>query len=362
LREIMDAVGDVRTERVVCIKAIQVGWTEAINNTVGFYICEDPAPLLLIQPTIEMTEAWSKERLQPMIRDTPALTARVVDPKSRDSGNTIRQKHFPGGVLSCVGANAPASLASRPIRVVLADEVDKFPVSAGVEGNPLALAAGRQQTYWNRKTLVGSTPTIKGQSEIEFEWQQSDQRRYHVPCPDPDCGHEQTLRWENVKWGKPDGEHDPSTAMYMCESCGSLWNDVQRCNAVRKGRWVADKPFRGIAGFHVPAFLSPWVTLPEVVAEFLRVRHDPERLKTWVNTVLGETWEERAEKVDASNFMARRENYGPNSLPEGMVRLTAGVDVQGDRLEMIVVGWGVHEESWAVTYQVIPGDPAQQDI
>lgn len=360
LREVMDAVADEQTQRVVCIKSVQVGFTEMLANTAAFYICEDPCPILMIQPTVEAAEGWSKERLAPMIRDTPALAAKVSDPKGRDTANTIRQKKFPGGQLTIVGANAPAGLASRPIRVVLADEVDKYPVSAGTEGNPLALASKRQATFWNRKTLVGSTPTIKGASEIEYEWEHSDKRRYHVPCPD--CGHEQPLRWENVKWDKPDGEHDPQSALYMCESCGTLWNDVQRCDAVRRGRWVAEKPFRGVAGFHIPAFLSPWVMLPEVVAEFLQVRNDPERLKTWVNTVLGETWEDRAEKVDASNFMARRENYGPDSLPDKVQLLTAGVDVQGDRLEMMVIGWCANEESYVVAHQVIPGDPAQKHV
>jgi phage terminase large subunit GpA-like protein len=211
--------------------------------------------------------------------------------------------------------------------------------------------------------LIGSTPTIKDASAIEFEWLQSDQRRFFVPCPEPECGHEQVLVWQSVRWNKsPDGEHDPSTAHYMCESCGGLWNDTQRHNAVHRGRWVAERPFHGVAGFHISALLSPWITLPQVVAEFLQVRHDPTRLQTWVNCVLGETWEQRAEKVDASNFMARRENYGPHSLPEGVLRLTAGCDIQGDRIEMIIVGWGKHDESWAVSYHVIPGSPTQLDV
>lgn len=359
-RGIMDAVTDADVTRVVCMKSTQVGWTELLMNTLGYFICEDPCPILLIQPTVEAGEAWSKERLAPMIRDTPAITARVGDVKSRDSGNTIRGKTFPGGLLAIVGANAPTGLASRPIRIVLADEVDKYPVSAGTEGNPLALAAKRQGTFWNRKTLIGSTPTIKGASEIESEWLNSDQRHFWVPCPD--CQTAQVLKWSNVVWDKPAGEHLAHTAHYTCEGCGTLWDDVTRGEAVKRGEWRSERPFNGVAGFHVNAMMSPWVQLHEIVDEFLRSRHDPERLKTWVNTTLGETWEEKAETVDATSFIGRRESYGPRSVPEAVRLVTAGVDVQGDRLEMIVVGWCAHEETYAIAYHVIPGDPSQGDV
>lgn len=357
----MDAVTDPDTPRVVCIKSTQVGWTELLMNAIGYFVCQDPCPMLLIQPTVEAGEAWSKERLAPMIRDTPAVAARIADSKSRDSGNTIRGKNFPGGLLAIVGANAPTGLASRPIRLVFADEVDKYPVSAGTEGNPLRLAAKRQGTFWNRKTLVGSTPTIKGASEIESEWKASDQRLYFVPCPD--CGTEQVLKWSGVIWDKgANGEHLHRTAHYVCEACGTLWDDMRRGDAVKHGRWVAQLPFNGVAGFHITAFMSPWVHLSEIVYEFLQSRHDPEKLKTWVNTTLGETWEEKAEKVDSSSFIGRRENYGPESLPDDIRLVTAGVDVQGDRLEVIVMGWAAHEESYGIAYHVIHGDPSQGDV
>jgi phage terminase large subunit GpA-like protein len=357
----MDAIGDPLVTRVICIKGTQTGWTECLNNAAAFYMVEDPSPILVIQPTISAAESWSKERLAPMIRDTPALTGAVRDPRSRDSGNTILQKLFTGGQLSIIGANAPSALAARPIRIVLADEVDRYPVSAGTEGNPLALAAKRQQTFWNRKTLVGSTPTIKDKSAIEREWKNSDQRRYFVPCPD--CGHAQTLRWENVRWEKDGaGEHLPQTAHYMCEACGSLWNDVQRADAVKKGKWIAQRPFNGTAGFHIPGFLSPWLTLAEIVTEFLQARHDPQLLQVWVNTICGETWEEPAESVESSGMLARREAYGASALPDEIRLLTAGVDVQGDRLEVLVLGFGPQEETWIADYQILHGDPAQATV
>jgi phage terminase large subunit GpA-like protein len=192
-RAILDAVADPGVPVIVVMKAAQVGWTEILNNAVGFHIDQDPAPLLVIQPTLEMAEAWSKDRLAPMLRDTPVLRGRVKDPRSRDADNTLLHKVFPGGHITMIGANSPASLAMRPIRIVLADEVDRYPVSAGTEGDPLKLAAKRQITFWNRKTLLGSTPTLKGLSVIEREWARSDQRRFFVPCPE--CGHEQVLRW-----------------------------------------------------------------------------------------------------------------------------------------------------------------------
>ena len=266
----------------------------------------------------------------------PRCIGKVAEVKSRSFSNTITSKKFPAGHLSIVGSNSPAGLASRPIRVILADEIDKYPVSAGREGNPLALAEKRSITFWNRRVLLGSSPTVKGRSEVETRFMESDQRRYFVPCPD--CGHEQTFRWENVKWSKDGAKHLPETACMMCEDCGTLWDDAQRHAAVRKGRWIAQAEFTGIAGFHIPAFISPWVQLGDVVKEFLEKRHDPERFKTFVNTVLGETWEEAAQKLDDADFLTRREPYGPQSLPEGVLLLTAGVDVHQDRLDVAVVG------------------------
>ena len=363
LREIMDAVGDPLVTRVVVTKAAQVGWTEVINNAAAFYMTQDPAPILVIQPTGDMAEAWSKDRLAPMLRDTPALRNRVRDPRSRDSGNTILQKLFPGGHLTMIGANAPAGLASRPIRIVLADEVNRYPVSAGTEGDPLALAAKRQTTFWNRKTLIGSTPTRKGACAITREFEHTDKRRYHVPCPH--CAHPQTLRWEQVKWDKDeDGTHRPETASYLCESaeCGTLWSDADRWDVVRLGKWKAGAPFAGVAGFHIPGFLSSWLTLEEIVREFLKVKNDPALLQVWVNTVLGEPWEETGESVDGDGLIGRTESYDHLSLPEWVQAVTAGVDTQGDRLEVQLIGWGAREESWPCRYEIIRGDPAQPQV
>lgn len=357
----MDAISDPRVATVAVQKPAQVGWTEIVNNTVGYYIDQDPAAMLVIQPSLELAEAWSKDRFAPMVRDTPALAARVHDPRSRDSDNTIRQKIFPGGRLTIVGANSPAGLRARPIRIVLGDEIDSYPVSAGTEGDPLKLAAKRQTTFWNRKTLLGSTPLLKMSSVIIREIEKSDQREYHVPCPH--CEREQVMKWAQVRWDRDEkGDHLPATAHYVCEHCGAIWNDTERHDAVRRGRWIAQRKFDGIAGFKITGMMSPWITLADMASEFLAARKDPALLQVWVNTMLGEGWEEAAEKVEGSALIARGENYGPQSLPDDIRMLTAGVDIQGDRLEVQIIGWGPFEESWIAAYEIIRGDPAQPEI
>lgn len=360
-RGIMDAVNDPTIETVVVMKSAQVGWTEILGNVIGFFIDNDPCPILMIQPTLEMGEAWSKDRLAPMVRDTPALHNKIKDAKSRDSGNTLLHKTFPGGHITIAGANSPAGLASRPIRVVLFDEVDRYPPSAGTEGDPIALASKRTTTFWNRKKLMGSTPTVKGASRIESAYDGSDQRRFFVPCPH--CETFQTLKWGGpdhpfgVKW--PDD--NPLDAYYVCEHCAAIITDSDKPEMLRRGEWRASKPGGVVAGFHINELYSPWVTFGEMAANFVDAKRLPETLKTWINTALGETWEESGETVDETGLLARRENYGPE-IPMQASVLTCGVDVQDDRLECETVAWGHGEESWSVEYQVFTGDPARPEV
>jgi phage terminase large subunit GpA-like protein len=362
LRGVMDAVNDPSISRIVVAKAAQTGFTEAVNNMLGYYIDQDPGPILVIQPNVEMAEAWSKDRFSPMIRDTPCLTDKVHNPLAKDSGNTLRQKVFAGGRMAIVGANSPAGLASRPVRIVFADEIDRYPVSAGSEGDPLALASKRQATFWNRKTVLGSTPTLKDTSVIWREWLASDMRRYMVPCHA--CGHEQALSWANVRWDKTDaGKHLPSTAFYTCEDCGAIWTDADRHDAVTRGRWVTTNPdVVGTAGFHISGLLSPWLSLADIVTEFLAAKKDPSMLQVWANTTLGEPVEPQQESVEGSGLMRRGENYSAESIPSDALLLVAGVDTQSDRLEVQIVGFGAYEESWVIRYETIPGDPAQEHV
>jgi len=352
-RGIMDAVSDPDVETIVVMKSAQIGWTEILNNVVGYHIHQDPAPILVVQPTVEMGQAWSKDRLAPMLRDSPALRGRVADPRSRDGDNTLLHKSFPGGHLTIAGANSAASLASRPIRIVLFDEVDRYPASAGSEGDPITLGRKRAATFWNRKVLMGSTPTIAGVSRIEAAWEQSDRRRFWVPCPH--CGEMQVLRWQQVRWI----DSDPEEARYYCVRCDWGWTDAQRWAAVRQGVWRAEGEFRGIAGFHISELYSPWRRLAETAADFLAAKDRPEMLKAWVNTALGETWQERGEAPDWARLIERREaGMERGVVPAGALILTAGVDNQGDRLEAAVWGWGPGLESWLVDAEVFPGSPA----
>lgn len=351
----MDAVSDPAVHTVVGMTAAQVGKTELLNNLVGFHVDRDPSPILVLQPTLDMAKAWSKDRLAPMLRDTPCLRGKVKDARSRDSDNTVLHKVFPGGHITVAGANSAASLASRPIRIVIGDEIDRYPVSAGTEGDPVNLAKKRSTTFWNRKLVLMSTPTIKGASRIEAAYEASDKRRFYVPCPE--CGAEQTLRWRQVRW--PPGE--PEAAVYACEACQAQWDEGMRIRAVMAGSWRATEAFRGTAGFHLSALYSPWVRLGELAKEFLEAKPYPEQLKVVVNTVFGESWEDRGDHVDDSGLLTRREAYGPG-VPLGVAVVTAGVDVQDDRVEVELVGWGRGEECWSLDYKVVRGDPSTAEV
>lgn len=347
----MDAISDPSIETVVLMMGAQMGKSECLNNVVGYHIAQDPSPILVVQPTLDMAQTWSKDRLAPMLRDTPALQGLVKDPRSRDSGNTTLHKSFPGGHVTACGANSPASLASRPIRIVLCDEVDRFPISAGTEGDPVTLAKKRSATFWNRKIILVSTPTNKGASRIEDAFEVSDKRLYYVPCGD--CGHHQTLKWSQVKW---EGDK-PETAAYACEECGSLWDDATRIRAVRRGEWRSTASSAKTAGFAVSGIYSPWIPLEDAVRDFLEVRKQPATLRVWVNTYLAETWEEDGDQVDDYSLAERAEDWGDAIPADGLI-LTAGVDVQDDRLEAEIVAWGKDEESWSIAYKTIHGDPS----
>jgi phage terminase large subunit GpA-like protein len=355
-RGMMDAVSDPSIETIVLMTCAQVGKTELINNVVGYHIHQDPAPMLVVQPTLEMAQTWSKDRLSPCLRDTPVLAGKVKDPRSRDSGNTTLHKSFAGGHVTACGANSPSSLASRPCRIILCDEVDRYPLSAGTEGDPVSLAKKRSSTFWNRKIILVSTPTEKGASRIEQAYDESDQRKYFVQCPD--CDEYQVLKWSQVKWE----DQNPYSARYTCECCGTLWDDTARFRAIRYGEWRATSEAKGkIAGFHLNGLYSPWTPLYEAVSDFMSSKRDPMRLKTWINTFLGETWEEQGDRIDEFDLIERCENWGKD-LPEDVLLLTAGVDVQDNRLEVEIVGWGRGEESWSISYQTIYGDPSTSEL
>lgn len=349
-RGIMDACSDPLIEQVVIMKPAQIGYTEMLGNVVGFYADQDPAPILIVQPTLDMARAWSTDRLRPMLRESPRLKGKVRESSRRHSGDTLLHKEFPGGHLTIVGANSPSGLASRPIRVALFDEVDRYPASAGSEGDPVTLGIKRTATFWNRKIVLGSTPGLKGLSRIEAAWQESDQRRYYVPCPE--CDHRQLLVWRNLKWD--DGR--PETAAYVCESCGGLIGEDRKVWMLERGAWVAENPGHRTAGFHLNGLYSPWARWADLAREWLECQRDVSRLQVFVNTVLAETWEERGGSLEPGALESRAEAY-PAPVPAGVAVLTCGVDVQDTRLEYTVMGWGHGEEAWLIHHGILHGDP-----
>lgn len=355
-RDIMDAVNDPAVTEVVVMTSAQIGKTEALGNIVAYYVTQDASPMLMLQPTLEMAETYSKDRLAPMVRDCPHLTDKIGDPRSRKTDNTLLHKTFPGGHITLAGANSAASLASRPVRVVLCDEVDRYPASAGTEGDPVNLARKRTVTFWNRKLILTSTPTIKGASRIESAFLKSDQRRYFVKCPH--CQHEQVFVWAGVKW-----DDDPKSAWYECGNCNRPITNGQKLQMVREGKWKATAEFTGIAGFHLNELYSPWRTFGDVADDFVKAKDDPQKLKVWVNTSLGETWDDQqGETPQFEELASRAENYSPSFVPKGGLFLTAGVDVQADRLAIVVKAWGRGEESWLIYWGEIFGEVTQPKV
>jgi len=335
-------------DTAVMMSSAQVGKTELLLNLIGYFVDHDPSPILLLQPTIDMGQAFSKDRLSPMVRDTPALTGKIADSSKKTSGNTILHKSFPGGHITIAGANSPASLASRPIRTVLADEVDRYPLSAGSEGDPLSLATKRTLTFWNKKKIIVSTPTVKGVSVIERMYDDSTQEQYCLPCPD--CGHMQPLKWANIVF---------DCAGHTCEKCGAI-NDQDKWKK-QPGVWIAQKQHPTTRGFHLNELLSPWRRWEQIIAEFKQAKKSRETLKTFVNTSLGETWEEEGETIDHSVLYSRREHYKVE-VPAQVVVLTCAVDVQDDRLEIGVEGWGDGEENFKIDYSILRGDPSRPEL
>ncbi|MGK2934351.1 MAG: phage terminase large subunit family protein [Gemmatimonadaceae bacterium] len=360
LREPMDAISDPELEDLVVMKAAQLGATEAlVNNPIGYFIDLDPSPILVVQPSDGEAQKYSKEKLAPMLRDSPSLAKKVHESKSRDSDSTILSKAFRGGHLGITGAQSPLGLRSRTRRVAIFDEVDGYPASAGAEGDPIMLGEKRTVTFWNRKKVKLSTPTIRGISRIEKAYADSDQRKFFVACPH--CGREQVLVWggkdldHGMKWepGKPE------TAHYVCESCLGRIDESEKARMVRAGRWIPQNPGHKTRGYHMNALISLFdgARWSELAKEFLAVKHDPLRLRVFVNTVLAETWEDAGQEVEAHVLFDRMHAYA-GQVPAGVGVLCRGVDVQGDRLEVAVWGFGAGEEAWPIETDIIIGDPS----
>ena len=360
LREIMDCFSSrSAVEECVFMKGSQIGGTEALLNALGYVIDHAPGPTMLVFPTLALAKRGSRQRVGPLTTDTPTIAEKIGPAKSRDSENTVLEKSFPGGHLIITGANSAVGLRSMPAQYLLLDEIDGYPIDVDEEGSPITLAEVRQRTFARKKRMKCSTPTIAGRSAIEEAYDATDQRKYFVPCPV--CGAFQILTFGQLKWtelGLP-----PAAAVYECVECHEYIRNHQKTAMLGAGEWRATKPERSSAkvrGYHLSALYAPvgWISWGEIAAEFVAVEKNPEKFRVFVNTILGEVWTAKGEAPEWAALYARREAYAIGTVPAGALLLTAGVDVQKDRLVYEVVGWGKGKRSWSIDAGELAGDTA----
>ena len=355
MKEILMCITDIETKKITMMCSAQIGKTEMLLNVLGRYMHLDPCPILFVQPTVDDAKSFSKERVEPMIRDTTILKKLISKTNKREEG-TVQEKMFPGGYVRFVGANSPSGLASSPIRITLLDEIDRFPLSARKEGDPVKLAERRTNNFYDSKNIRVSTPTDDATSKIQLLYLASSQEEWCLPCPF--CGEYQPLDFEQMKY------LDLEEPELECKFCGHSsqekeWKSKRQLN----GKWIAKFPVeKEHRGFHLNALASPWVTWKEIVKEFLEVKDDDFQYRTFMNTVLGKTFSVNLEAaMDYEAIYETREDYGAE-LHDDVVILTAGVDVQDNRLEVEVVGWGYEYESYGIMYRDFPGDPGKEEV
>lgn len=363
LKEIMDSLGPQDPcSRITFMKSSQVGATECANNWVGYVIDQVPGPFLIVYPTDKMIEKVNTQRFNPLFKSMPQLAEKISKKKSQSSTNTKYIKDFPGGLLILGGANAPTNFNSWPIRFILADEVDRFPQDCGGEGDPIELVDGRTKTFSrNKKQFFISTPVDEDTSIISKLFAESDQRYYHVPCPH--CGGMQKLVFERLKW-EPE---KPESVYYQCAHCEEPIYEQYKGQMLAGGEWIPTKPqVKKHKGYRINALYSPpgWESWVDIVTKWINIQKtkDTDKLKTFVNTILGETWKQRGETPEWENVYSKRENYQTGIVPKGALVLTTGVDIQRDRIELETVGWGTNQESWSVDYKVFKGDTSQKEV
>ncbi|WP_157314573.1 phage terminase large subunit family protein [Chitinibacter sp. GC72] len=365
LKAIMDCLSPTsKVERVVFMKGAQVGGTECGNNWMGYVIHLSPGPMMAVSPTVEMAKRNSKQRIDPLIDESPELISRIAPARARDSGNTILAKEFRGGVLVMTGANSAVGLRSMPVRYLFLDEVDGYPADVDGEGDAISLAEARTRTFARRKIFIVSTPTIAGASAIEREYEAFNQQRYFVPCPH--CGHAQWLRFEQLRWEKS----QPASVAYVCESCEQPIAEHHKTWMLERGEWIAQNPGcqSKTAGFHLSSLYSPvgWRSWADIAAAWEAAVNQEtgssSAIKTFKNTELGETWLEDGEAPDWQRLLERREDYPIGQIPLPALLLTAGADIQKDRIEVSVWAFGPGKESWLIEHRVLMGDTARDHV
>ena len=368
LRAIMDAFTDPKIRHIVFVAASQVGKTEVINNIIGYIIDQNPGSILFVHPTTIDAREFSKLRIAPMIRDSPAVRRRISAPKSRDSGNTLLQKTYPGGILTLCGSNEAHALASKPIRYVFGDERDRWAASAGTEGDPWELAMARQTTFYNAKAVEVSTPTIRGSSNIAKSFAKGTMERWKSQCPH--CGEFHEIQWKNIRYDSEETvvnherTYTVSNVMWICPGCACVSDETTMKK--QPARWEADNPAayaNGVRSFWLNAFVSPWANWESICLKYQNALGDSGKMQVVYNTCFGQLWEDRGDTQDPDTLMGHREIYEAE-LPEGVLVLTAGVDTQDDRFEYEIVGHGHFGETWGIEKGIImgrPDDPATWD-
>ena len=361
LKDIMDDLSpSSRVRTVIMMAGAQIGKTEAGNNWIGFNIHLAPGPMMAVQPTVEMAKRNSKQRIAPLIEDSSVLRGLVKEARSKDSGNTVLAKEFPGGILVMVGANSAKGLRSMSARYLFLDEVDGYPGDVGGEGEPCNLAIVRATNFPRAKIFITSTPVISGRSRIESFYQESDQRQFWMPCPH--CNEMLVLQFAQLRW--PKGR--PHEARYYCEACARPIDNHAKEYMLPKGEWRPQNPDADptVHGYHASSLLAPvgWLSWAQVAKRFDAAGKDPEKLQVFTNTVLGLPWAEDGEVPDAERLYERREAYEIGRVPPGGLLLTCGVDVQLRRIECEVVAWGRNKESWSVDYRVFEGETSQPAV
>ena len=368
LRAIMDAFTDPKIRHIVFVAASQVGKTEVINNIIGYIIDQNPGSILFVHPTTIDAREFSKLRIAPMIRDSPAVRRRISAPKSRDSGNTLLQKTYPGGILTLCGSNEAHALASKPIRYVFGDERDRWAQSAGTEGDPWELAMARQTTFYNAKAVEVSTPTIRGSSNIAKSFAKGTMERWKSQCPH--CGEFHEIQWKDIRYEAEETvvNHERTYTVHdvfwICPGCGCVSEEATMKK--QPAKWVADNPSayaNGVRSFWLNAFVSPWASWESICLKYQNALGDTGKMQVVYNTCFGQLWEDRGDTQDPDTLLGRREVYEAE-LPEGVLVLTAGVDTQDDRMEYEIVGHGHFGETWGIEKGIImgrPDDPATWD-
>lgn len=353
--EPIDCCTDRATREITLIWAAQSGKSSGVlGNAIGYYVHYRPASMIYMAPNKDDVEDFAKEKLEPIIDETPVLRALVGTRRGSERSSTIRHKQFPGGFWLGVGSNSPRGLRGRSAPIIIEDEADAYEPTA--EGDPSELLWRRARSFPNKKRIRATTPTIKGKSRGEASYLRSDRRRWHVPCPH--CGHLDYFRWANFKIGRDEGGEKIAAGSHMvCEQCEEPIYDRHKRRMNAAGKWIAERPFRGHAGFHLPAMALPWVTFQELAENFIVAEASGE-LQTWVNTDLAETWDDGGDSIDSESLLGRLEEY-PAPAPAGVLMVLAGVDTQDDRLEVSRWGYGLYGESWLIDHHILYGDPAE---